>query len=210
MIPSERSQAVAKPVTDRAKPEIVARIVLETELSKQLKPPLTNQQREQLVRDLLTLGESEAQLRKRSLSVKCKETYGTIGFQHWVADMVCPRTEIERIAAFKASRMFARAKLKELFDQEVVEGEAIATLNRMYEDEMEARVRKAMDKKDSEVNRARLIVQKMTAGERARLLRRAVKAGLIPKYDEIILENIAQKFIVQKLMALLKCKQNGV
>lgn len=89
----------------------VSDLVSEVELAKQLKPPLTDQQRVQLVKDLYARAWTLARLRRAAEAVKLKDTYATIALQYWTdGDYICGEDLEEERAAI--SRMLERARVE--------------------------------------------------------------------------------------------------
>lgn len=84
-------------------------IVLEVELVKQI-PPLTEQQRIMLVRELSYLDLTREELIIRANSVKVKNTYGNIAKEHWVQDLVMLLPDAERLAQSLAHKIIERRR----------------------------------------------------------------------------------------------------
>lgn len=61
----------------------IMQAVLEAELVKQLRPPLTDQQRVALAKELKELSWTKPQLDARLKRVKLSDTFGTIALHHW-------------------------------------------------------------------------------------------------------------------------------
>lgn len=57
---------------------------MEVEIIKQCNPPITEQQRDALVRLLSATGDSIDEIALRAKQVVRHHTYGTIAFEHWI------------------------------------------------------------------------------------------------------------------------------
>jgi hypothetical protein len=72
-------------------------LILEVEAKKQLRPPLTNQQRVFLAEDLFDLNEPLRALQERARSVVLKNTFQTIAFEYWVDDLMVLKSDLMKI-----------------------------------------------------------------------------------------------------------------
>jgi hypothetical protein len=80
--------SVLPPPPNQEKALAIYRVILEVEATKQITPPLTDQQREVLMRLLNDTGLPVAEIAKIGRKVIEKTTYGNIAWEHW-------RVEIE-------------------------------------------------------------------------------------------------------------------
>jgi hypothetical protein len=80
--------------SETASEEEIAHLVEEVEVSKQVRPPLTDQQRLSLILDLAGLSLPISRLREMAESVKIKPTYGTIAFEHWISSRVMLEADV--------------------------------------------------------------------------------------------------------------------
>lgn len=93
--PSNGSLSILPDLPEPATQVEIFRLILEVEAAKQLPNPLTDQQREVLMRLLAGLGVSIERLREMGQSVVRRSTYGTLAFEHWIAGEVLTKDELE-------------------------------------------------------------------------------------------------------------------
>jgi hypothetical protein len=138
---------------------------MEVELSKQLRPPLTDQQRLQLAMDLQKFGMSAEELRRRGDSVKLKDTYGTIALSYWIDDLVMTKDEVMReVGRVIAQRKADLEKMHVPEDQIIQEG--LVDLRYAYARKYEAFLDHIRGKLEARVKKARAFV--LTAPEDVR------------------------------------------
>lgn len=184
---------LARPTEDRFTE--VAKVVLEVELSKQLRPPLTDQQRTQLVRDLCATSLSVAQIKERGESVKLKDTYGTIALSYWLTDLVGLRSEIDLLVAKEIARRKQAISDFE-FNRDDIERVAYDDLMVTYNQEFYKQVRDAEEKMKARVEFARRHVVGLSYEQKVDILVDALKRGLLPSYDEAMVNNLHNRYMV--------------
>lgn len=64
----------------------ITEVILQVEMAKQLARPLTDQERNVLMRLLHGTGESIDQLKDRARGLLVRNTFGNIAFEHWVTE----------------------------------------------------------------------------------------------------------------------------
>jgi len=133
--------------------------VMQVELAKQLKPPLTEQQRLQLVMDLSALGLTLREIRERGNSVKLKDTFGTIAFQYWVEDLVVLKTEAVNMAHEIIRRRKEELLKKATFSEEMLERMGLVEVDQALRRQYELQLERVRDKLKARVKRAKVFVR---------------------------------------------------
>jgi hypothetical protein len=103
----------------RASLEWITRLIFKVELVKQLRPPLTQQQRTELALRLDEMKLTEEQLSLMAESVIRRSTYGTIALEYWIADDIVTQEELvaERLAIRREDERRRRNFENELDDR---------------------------------------------------------------------------------------------
>ncbi len=84
--------SVSKPLADLATPEFITALVAKVELVKQI--TLTVDQRKSLVLELARIRATPRRLKEMAENVKRRCTFGTIAFEHWIADDIVTGEEL--------------------------------------------------------------------------------------------------------------------
>lgn len=72
--------------------------VLRTEMLKQIRPPLTDQQRVALAVEIQAERWTPAELANRARSVALRETYGNLALHHWLEPLTMTAADARKLA----------------------------------------------------------------------------------------------------------------
>jgi hypothetical protein len=184
--------------------EEVSATVLEAEIAKQLRPPLTSQQRAWLVAELFRYGWTPVELTTRMRSVVSQDTYGTIALQYWIADLVMTPEDarlyltrernaiaekVERIIAERTERVLSDVEAAKAEDASIVRLLAAQRARLEFYTAREQRIKELAEKEKQRLKDARRRIRAMSLPERRRLLDDAVREGLLHGYDNAIVEH---------------------
>jgi hypothetical protein len=203
-----------------ASTEEITKLVLEVEVSKQLRPQLNDQQRTLLVRDLAKFKFTLPELRERAMAVKCTDTYNSIALNYWVKDYCLPKMVIEQERAeLRYEHRKALSKITQHIEQSVREhfDELRRIIKENVKDNDEALELELLDealreqhlererhrenlrlKVKERMGKAKRVLRSLSKTEREAVLTRAVAKGIFVGYDPHIVDNI-QLFAVELL-----------
>lgn len=157
--------------------------MMEVELAKQLKPPLTEQQRLQLVMDLSALGLTLGEIRDRGNSVKLKDTYGTIAFQYWVEDLVVLKTEAVKLAHEIIRRRREELLKKATFSEEMLERMGLVEVDQALRRQYELQMERVRERVKVRVKRARVFIRTAPQDIQLEVKKLAESEGLLAPND---------------------------
>ena len=202
--------ALEKRKDSRATLTEIAAIVAEVELTKQLRPALTEDQRAILFArlDALRLPVAEIQRMARSVMAKC--TYGNIAFEHWVSDEVRPAWEINAEISEERERLrnkfdrtvqeelerriaLCRAELTPEADEQFKRYAELDALRESLSECEKRRARWYEDQKNiarQRIARDRAMLVGMNSEARKKVFDEAVRRGKLNGYDQTMLDNI--------------------
>lgn len=84
----ESSLLIPRTPPDLDRVKAITEIILQVEMAKQLSRPLSDQERNVLMRLLADTGDSIEAIKQRARMLLTRKTFGNIAFEHWMTDEV--------------------------------------------------------------------------------------------------------------------------